>query len=315
MQTLSDVERASIKSLTPNARNARTHSPKQIRQIANSIEAFVFVNPVLVDEAGIILAGHGRVAAAKRLGIDEVPIVRIGHLSQAQKRAYVIADNQLALKAGWDDEILAIEFQALADLDFDLSLTGFDMGDIDRIIADIGGTSPPDAPLSPEDGPALTPPGDLWRIGPHRLICADALRAETYTRLMQGDEAELVLTDPPCNVPINGHVSGLGKAEPPRVRYGVGRDDAGRLSRLSRVGLRQIARRQLQWRNPFHLYGLATRRNAARRRRAGLRGTQKICVWVKANGGMGSLYRSQHELVFLFKAGTKPHINNINLGR
>ncbi|MEM1395976.1 MAG: ParB/Srx family N-terminal domain-containing protein [Pseudomonadota bacterium] len=211
MQTLADVERASIKSLTPNARNARTHSPKQIRQIANSIEAFGFVNPVLVDEAGIILAGHGRVAAAKRLGIDEVPIVRIGHLSQAQRRAYGIADNQLALEAGWDDEILAIEFQALADLDFDLSLTGFDMGDIDRIIADIGGTSPPDAPLSPEDGPALTRPGDLWRIGPHRLICADALRAETYTRLMQGDEAELVFTDPPCNVPINGHVSGLGK--------------------------------------------------------------------------------------------------------
>ncbi|MEM6900520.1 MAG: ParB N-terminal domain-containing protein, partial [Pseudomonadota bacterium] len=213
MSKIQGVEHAPLSSLKPSPRNARTHSKAQIKQIAASIEEFGFTNPVLIDETNTILAGHGRVEAAKFIDMKELPVVRIEHMTEAQKRAYVIADNQIALKAGWDEAILAIEFDALTALEFDVTLTGFDMGDIDRLIGTLDLSEEKQAPTvpCPNDGPAITKLGDIWQIGPHRLICGDALQAETYDRLLNGKTAELVFTDPPYNVPIAGNVSGLGK--------------------------------------------------------------------------------------------------------
>lgn len=207
------VEDTAITDLRPYPGNARTHSKKQIKQIAKSIGRFGFCNPVLVDDGNQIIAGHGRVEAAKLLGMETVLTVRLSHLSDAEKRAYILADNKLAEKAGWDREILAIELQALAGFDFDLELTGFDQAEIDLIIDEIDGTddkaeAPPPAY---SDGPMVSRPGDLWMLGNHALLCGDARDESAYGLLMRGDEAQFVFTDPPYNVPIDGHVCGLGR--------------------------------------------------------------------------------------------------------
>ena len=212
-----------VGSLKPYDRNVRTHSTKQIAQIAASIEAFGFNNPVLIDKDGGIIAGHGRVEAAKTLGFETVPCVRLEHLSDAQKRAYILADNKLAEKAGWDPEILKIELQHLTslDLDFDVSVTGFEMPEIDVLLTEAADeVDPADDVPAVEPGPAITRLGDIWQIGAHRLICGDSTKAETYARLLDGECAQMIFTDPPYNVKIDGHVSGRQEgaegAEPER---------------------------------------------------------------------------------------------------
>lgn len=213
------IEHIPASALRPYARNARTHSPKQIAQIAASIDEFGFNNPVLIDRDGEIIAGHGRVEAAKKLGLETVPCVRLEHLSYAQKRAYILADNRLAEKAGWDREILAIELQHLTeiDIDFDVTLTGFEMAEVDLLLgADQGAEAkadPADQVPAVATGSAVTQLGDAWRIGRHRLVCGDALESETYARLLASEKAQMVFTDPPYNVKIDGHVSGLGIAK------------------------------------------------------------------------------------------------------
>jgi ParB/Sulfiredoxin domain len=216
LQTLRMTERK-IADLKPYARNARTHSRKQLRQIARSIEEFGFTNPVLVDGNSRIIAGHGRVEAAKLVGLASVPTIQLEHLSPKQVRAYIIADNRLAELAGWDNQILATELKVLGtlDLDFDLDITGFEIAEIDMLI---GGLEGDDGPAEPEPSfegpvrsqPAVSVPGDLWRLGDHLLLCGNALKAESYAALMGDDRAEMIFTDPPYNVPISGHVSGLG---------------------------------------------------------------------------------------------------------
>ena len=173
--SLQNIEHLSVVALQPYKRNARTHSAKQIAQIAASIRTFGFNNPVLIDKDGGIIAGHGRVEAAKQLGLDTVPCLRLEHLSEDEKRAYILADNKLAEKAGWDADILAIELQHLTslDLDFDVSVTGFEMPEIDVLLtnsADEGESDPADIAPEPQPGPAVSQPGDIWQIGPHRLI-------------------------------------------------------------------------------------------------------------------------------------------------
>src|SRR5712691_6380702 len=192
-----NIEYSLVRELRPYPQNARTHSKKQIRQIANSIKKFGFCNPVLVDDAKQIIAGHGRVEAAKLLGIDAVPTCRLSHLSEADKRAYILADNRLAEKAGWDRELLAIELQGLIDLDFDIDLTGFEMPEIDVILEDAREAN--GASSGPEDnvpqylsGPVVTQPGDLWLLGNHRLLCADARDPTAYESLLEGAKAEFV---------------------------------------------------------------------------------------------------------------------------
>jgi ParB-like nuclease domain len=216
------IEMRTLCELRANPRNARTHSKKQIRQIADSIEQFGFVNPVLVDDTGMIIAGHGRAAAANRLGYDSVPTVRLDHLSEAEKRAYVIADNRLAELAGWDQGLLAIELGELGalELNFDLTITGYEEPEIDLLLLNSTPPADPEDSFTPPDltGPAVTKLGDLWLLGPHRLLCGDARDPAVYQRLMSGERARIVITDPPYNVPINGHVSGLGSAPPAKCR-------------------------------------------------------------------------------------------------
>ena len=210
-----NIEMVPVNCLTPYANNARTHTNKQIRQIAKSIERFGFTNPVLIDDGGEIIAGHGRVAAAKLLGLAAVPTLRLSHLSAADKRAYIIADNRLAEKAGWDRELLAIELQALIDLNFEVELTGFETGEIDFLLHDAdeakGETAGPEDDVpEPQPDRIVSKLGDLWVLGKHRLLCGDARSMACYEQLLKVEKAELVIADPPYNVAIDGHVTGKG---------------------------------------------------------------------------------------------------------
>ncbi len=314
-----EVEHRAPSTLKPYARNARRHSKKQIKQIADSIQRFGFTNPVLVSDEGQIIAGHGRVEAAKLLGLESVPTLRLSHLSETERRAYVLADNKLALNAGWDTEILAIELQALIDLDFDVTLTGFSLAEVDLTL-DLARDSDPDAPPGPEDQvppfatAAVSRMGDIWELGRHRLICGDARNPEDYARLMRGDVADLVFTDPPYNVPIDGHVSGLGSIQHREFAMGVGemssaaftaflQETLGAMAGVSRDGA--IAFVCMDWRHMGELLSAGERVFSE---------LKNLCVWNKTNGGMGTFYRSKHELVFVFKVGTAPHVNSFGLG-
>lgn len=198
------IERLPVDALVPYARNSRTHSPEQVAQVAASIREFGFTNPVLIDAEGGIIAGHGRVMAARSIGLEEVPCIRLSHLSEAQRRAYVIADNKLALNAGWDEDLLALELKELGEMDFDMRLTGFAGDEIDELLASAaavktGGTDPDAAPPPREDITA-TREGDVWIIGRHRLICGDCTKPETFSRLLGGKKVDICWTDPPYNV-------------------------------------------------------------------------------------------------------------------
>ena len=307
-----------IGGLKPYDRNARTHSAKQIAQIAASIKAFGFNNPVLIDKDGGIIAGHGRVEAAKLLGIKTVPCVRLEHLTDAQKRAYILADNKLAEKAGWDPEILRIELQHLTslDLDFDVSATGFEMPEIDVLLSDAAPESDPaDEVPAVEPGPAVTRLGDIWQIGPHRLICGDATKADTYARLLEGARAQMIFTDPPYNVKIEGHVSGLGSVKHREFAMASGEMTTSEFARFLSDVFANLTSHSIDgsvhficmdWRHMTEVLAAASPVYSE---------LKNLCVWAKTNGGMGSLYRSQHELVFVYKAGTAPHINNVELGK
>jgi DNA modification methylase len=210
MQSTERFEKVNVDRLVPYARNARTHSKEQILQLRSSLREFGFVNPVLIDGKFNIVAGHGRVEAAKAEGLTEVPCVFVEHLTEAQKKAYILADNRLALNAGWDDALLALEFGELKDMDFDLELTGFDPGEIQKLFAvENGDVQDDDYDLTAAlEEAAFVLPGDIWTLGRHRLICGDATDGETVSRLMDGRRANLVLTDPPYNVNFEGS-SGL----------------------------------------------------------------------------------------------------------
>jgi hypothetical protein len=209
------MELVAVARLKPYGANARTHSKKQIRQIADSIQRFGFTNPVLIDDEGMIVAGHGRVAAAKLLKLTAVPALRLSHLSDAEKSAYILADNRLAEKAGWDKELLAIELQGLIELDFDVEITGFDMPEIDLVLEDADeakreSSGPEDKVPDPLPSFTVSALGDMWIMGSHRLFCGDARDNSAYQNLLGGDKAEFVFTDPPYNVAIDGHVCGKG---------------------------------------------------------------------------------------------------------
>ncbi len=213
-----------VAGLRPYDRNPRTHTPEQIAKVARSIQEYGWTNPILVDRDGTIVAGHARLEAAKSLGLAEVPTICLDHLTPAQARAYVIADNQLALDAAWDEEILRVELAALQGLDFDLSLTGFDAGEIDRLLADLDSTGAPpgmtDEDAVPEPcADATTQPGDLWILGDHRLLCGDSSSSPDVDRLLGGATIHLVNTDPPYNVKVeprsnNAIAAGLSSFAP-----------------------------------------------------------------------------------------------------
>jgi DNA modification methylase len=308
-----------IGALRPAERNARTHSKSQIGQIAASIRAFGFVNPVLVDGGNRIIAGHGRVAAAARLGMAQVPTLRVDHLTPAQIRAYMIADNRIAELAGWDKEILALEFGELVtiDGDLDLAVTGFAHAEIDLLIGAQDTAAVPDdeeADADPE-APVVTVAGDLWVLGEHKVLCGDVRDRQVIRRLMGETRARMVFTDPPYNVAIDGHVSGLGAHRHAEFACAAGEmsPDAfttflevalGNLAACSRPGsLHYVC---MDWRHLGELLAAGARVFTSQ---------LNLCVWNKTNAGMGSFYRSKHELVAVFKQGRGSHVNNIALGR
>ena len=204
------IETVPVDRLIPYARNARTHEEGQIAQIAGSIAEFGFVNPILIGEDDGIIAGHGRLLAARKLGLDTVPVIRLGHLSEIQQRALILADNQLALNAGWNEELLALELADLKAQDFDLDLIGFDLTEIDRLLATAEGDERPSGGFAGEDTVPEPPedpvsrPGDLWLLGEHRLLCGDSTNVDDVKRLMNGERAILFATDPPYLVDYDG---------------------------------------------------------------------------------------------------------------
>jgi len=304
--------------LKSNPNNARTHSKTQIRQIAASIEAFGFSNPVLIDSRNMIIAGHGRLAAAKLLGMDRVPTIQIEGLSEEQIRAYVIADNRLAEKAGWDKTILSIELQHLLTIDgqLDVTITGFEIPEIDLIISEARQQPDQDDALdSASLGPTVTQPGDLWLLGKHRVLCANSLEETSFTALMATRRAHVAFIDPPYNVRIDGHVCGNGSIHHREFPMASGEMNEFEFAAFLTTSLRLLSRYStngsahfvcMDWRHADQLLA-AGKQN--------YNSLLNICVWVKKNAGMGSFYRSQHELVFVFRNGTAPHRNNVKLGQ
>lgn len=315
------IEMLSTKALRPWKRNARTHSKKQVRQIADSIKTFGFTNPVLIDRENQILAGHGRVEAAKLLGMDMVPCVRLENMTEAQKRAYVIADNKLALNAGWDTELLAEELKELSlpGLDIDLGLTGFTIAEVDSILAE----AVPEEPGNPDDDllPKVDPksirckPGDVWEVGGHRFMCGDARDERDVAILMDGKLARAVITDPPYNVKIDGHVGGSGKIKHREFAMASGEMSANEFTEFLKAAFRNLAKFSFDGSIHFIFMDWRHMSEMLEAGHAVYDELKNLLVWVKDNGGMGTFYRSRHELVFAFKKGTAPHINTFELGQ
>ena len=317
----SGTKTVAITKLIPYSGNARTHSRRQVRKIARSIERFGFVNPILIDENNLVIAGHGRLAAAKLLGWQEVPTLCVKHLSEAEKRAYILADNRLAEEAGWNQEMLAIELQGLIDLDFSIELTGFDTVVSDRILdahAEANGADidvDDQVPSVPESKIAVTQNGDIWELGPHRLLCSDATIANSYDSLLGDESASMIFTDPPYNVPIEGHVSGLGKVRHREFAMACGEMTSDQFRDFLESVFAQLARYSVDGAIHFVCMDWRHMGETLAAGQAVYQELKNLCVWAKTNGGMGTFYRSRHELVFVFKNGTGPHINNFELGQ
>jgi len=307
-----------IAELAPFPDHARRHPATQIRTLARSIETFGFNTPIVVDEQNRILAGHARVEAVKRLSWDRVPAVRVSDLTEAEKRAFVLADNRLTESAAWDETLLAENLRMLdaLDLDFPLEVTGFETTEIDRLLGfEIVGESAAEDVLpeiSPD--PPVSRLGDLWHLGSHRICCGDALDAEAQRRLMGQNRARMVLTDPPYNLAARdiGRTA-IAKHGDFVAAHGE-LDDAGFVRFLETAFARArascldgaLAYVFMDWRHCWH---------ALEAGRQVFDELKNICVWNKSNAGMGSLYRSRHELVLVFKSGRAPHVNNVELGR
>jgi DNA modification methylase len=316
------IERLALRLIRPDPRNPRRHRDRQIKQIALSIQNFGFNVPILVDRANRIIAGHGRFWAAEQLQLAEVPALRIEHLNDAQCRAFMIADNRLTEMSVWDDDSLADIFKELSalNLDFDIEATGFTVGEIDLRIENFegAGSEPNDEtepPIAAQTGPAISKPGDLWTLGDHHLYCGNALDPVAYQALMQGRGASVGFTDPPYNVKIDGHASGLGNIRHREFAMAYGEMNEAEFTSFLTIACTQLARNSVKgaihfictdWRHVGELVAAG---------RASLFELLNVCVWCKQNAGMGSLYRSQHELVFVFKSGRGRHRNNIQLGR
>lgn len=320
---IQSIIRKPISDIFPNPKNPRKHSLKQVEQIAASIRENGFNVPILIDEKSVILAGHGRLEAAKLLNMRQVPTISVTHLTDAQKTAFIIADNKLVEMADWDFELLAVNFKDLLSHDFDVELTAFSTAEIDLIIdPDTAGkaANAQKADLDDEvDLPsigqtAVSKPGDLWLLGDHRLYCGDAAIGESYYTLLDGEVAQMIFSDPPYNVPIDGHVCGSGKIKHREFMQASGEMRPDEFTAFLRSVFINTAMYSAE--GSVHYYFMDWRHipeiTAAG---MGVFGPLKqLCVWNKDNAGMGSFYRSKHELVFIFKNGNAPHINNFKLG-
>ena len=309
-----------LRSLKPARRNARTHSKRQIGQLANSILALGWTYPILVDEQGYIIAGNGRFQAASQLGLSEVPVLTVTGLSAAKKRALAIADNKIAANAGWDRSILAAEIGELStllpEINLDISITGFDPGEIDALAVDFTDTErdPADEfPLSDEKS-AVSKIDDVWLLGPHRVICGDACDDDVVRTLMDGTRASMVFADPPYNLRI-GAIVGRGKIKHREFVSGSGEMSSTQFVHFMTRWMKLAAQYS---ENGAICYACIDWRHITEMLAAGtgvFREVKNIIVWVKTNPGQGSFYRSAHEFICVFKHGDAPHQNNVELGK
>ena len=309
-----------LRSLKPAPRNARTHSKRQIGQLANSILALGWTYPILIDEHGSIIAGNGRFQAASQLGLYEVPVLTVSGLSAAKRRALAIADNKIAANAGWDRSVLAAEIGELStllpEINLDISITGFDPGEIDALAVDFTDTErdPADEVAASDEKPAVSKIDDVWQLGPHRVICGDACDDDVVRTLMDGTRASMVFADPPYNLRI-GAIVGRGKIKHREFLSGSGEMSSTQFIHFMTQWMRQAAQHSD---NGAICYACIDWRHIAEMLAAGtdvFREVKNIIVWVKTNPGQGSLYRSAHEFICVFKHGNAPHRNNVELGK
>jgi DNA modification methylase len=316
------IEYRLILTLKRNRNNPRRHSRKQIRQIAASIRIFGFNVPILITAEGLVVAGHGRLLAAEFLGLNAVPVIVLNHLTDRQLQAFVIADNKLTENATWDERLLTEQFKALAavELDFSLEVTGFEVPEIDAMIEGAslvkkGADDPADVIPAEENKARVSAPGSLWSLGKNRVLCADATDPSSYAELTQGLKAAAIVSDPPYNVHIDGHATGLGKARHAEFPMASGEMSPAEFTNFLANALTAMAANCIDgaigyvWMDWRHLRELLA---AIERSKLELK---NLCVWVKDNAGMGSFYRSQHELVFVLKNGKASHRNNVQLGQ
>ena len=312
------IEVLSTAVLTCNPQNARLHPERHIRKLARSIEAFGYNCPLLVDANNQIIAGHGRFLAVRHLGWTEVPVIRLEHLTPDQVRAYALADNVLTDASNWDDRLLAeqLKYLAEAELTFDLDAIGFDLPEIDLMIQSLGDLDDePEVEIVPPAGePVVTSLGDVWHLGPHRIVCGSALEAASYDALLGSQRAAMVFVDPPYNCCVSS-IGGKGQ-----IQHAEFVMASGEMSREDFTAfLRQSLGLLKQYSEPgaLHFVCMDWRGMSALTTAIDAQGLEQknLCVWDKGVGGMGSLYRSQHELVFVLKSGNAPHINNVQLGR
>ncbi|MET4218294.1 DNA modification methylase [Bradyrhizobium sp. LB14.3] len=313
------IEHLPIAELKPNPANARRHSRKQLHQIAASIREFGFNSIVVADEEGVILVGHGRVEGARLAGLERVPVLRVGHLTPGQKTAFSLADNKVALNSDWDTDQLRVLWRELmgAEVNFDLEVTGFETAEIDLLVDGEATREKPDRSdlVPPVRSDAVSRLGDLWMLGEHRLLCGDACDAASFADLMDGDQARLVFTDPPYNVRIDGHVSGLGAVKHREFQMASGEMSPAEFAGFLAVVFGNMAAVSLD--GAIHFVCMDWRHMDEVLKAAGgiYSELKNLCVWNKSNGGMGSFYRSKHELVFVYKVGHGPHVNTIELGK
>ena len=315
---LGPIEYRPVTELIAYNRNPRKHPERQLVSLAASIAEFGFAMPVLVDEAGTIIAGEARVIAARRVGMERVPVIVAHHWSPAQVRAYRLADNRLAELSSWDEDMLAIELAAVLEFDdVSIEILGWETAEIDVILdraAEPEKADPADEQIAPPRNP-IARPGDLWVLGTHRLLCGSSLDADAWSTLLGGETAAMAFTDPPYNVPVSGHVCGLGKVShaefamasgemtKPEFTNFLGTFIGCMLSHLKDGAVLDLC---MDWRHMGELLAAIDANGLS---------LLNLCAWNKTNGGMGSLYRSKHELVFIAKNGKAPHTNNVALGK
>lgn len=312
---LGPIQYRGVGSIRAYEGHARKHPEKQIVQLTASMTQFGFAMPLLVDEGGTLIAGHARYEAAIRLGLTEVPVIVADHWSASQVKAYRLADNQLARHATWDERLLRIEIQSIIDLDdVSVEVMGWETAEIDVLLGSVvGDDTDPDDDMPEDHAQPVSRTGDLWVLNKHRLLCGSSLEPESWARLMNGARGAMVLTDAPFNVPVNGHVSGSGRHA--EFAMASGEMSEAQFTSFNETYLRNMMAHLkdgaivMAFMDHKHLYELMTAARAA-----GLHHLN-LCVWAKTNGGMGSLYRSQHELVLVLKHGKAPHTNCVELGK
>ena len=279
-------------------------------------ERFGFLVPIIIDDDDMIAAGHGRWEAAGRLGIEAVPTIRARFLTDADRRAFALAENRIAELSSWDEDLLANELSILFDGGYDLDITGFSTADLDfSLPEEVVKDKAEEIELPDLDVRPVSCEGDLWRIGPHRLYCGNARSVESYETLLGGDRADMVFSDPPYNVPIDGHVSGLGKHRHREFAEASGELTAAEFTAFLRTIFRNCVRFAANGSIHYHCMDWRHIREMLDAADGVYSGFKQLVVWKKQNAGMGTFYRSQHELLFVFKSGTAKHTNNFRLGQ